>query len=288
MCAHNVTLLLCPANHPTQCLPPPVSYHRLSPEKQQSLSSSPRTVNGEDSAESSRRPHGRSRNRTPRIRKTHSLEHRRCQDHNLASRINHKVNLNSLDPPCQEPRSRWANGPTTIASPLSCGDSCPSVRMSGGISMPSLRPSRSFSRFLGSPVFCIGWLAEGGSANPPTSGSSISSGTVTMSNWLPPSSLPLRASEPESPVGLRKSTEDAFPTSIRGSASAAARSGSLTRMTKGSPQHHRPRINPRQRPGIPSPAAAGTPVPGKVGRGCRSTAASFSPKTSPVTSRGGT
>ena len=46
-----------------------------------------------------------------RIRNTHSLEHRRCQNRNLASRINHKVNLNSLGPPCQEPRSRRDNGP---------------------------------------------------------------------------------------------------------------------------------------------------------------------------------
>ena len=165
--------------------------------------------------------------------------------------------------------------------------------------MPSLRPSRSFSRSLGSPVFCIGWLAEGRSANPPTSGCSISSGTVTMSNWLPPSSLPLRASEPESPVGLRKSTEDAFPTSIRGSASAAARSSSLTRMTK----DHRPRINHRQWSGISIPLTAGTPVPTRSAGAASpaktagdadpamdgvSTAASLSPKTSPVTSRGGT
>ena len=134
--------------------------------------------------------------------------------------------------------------------------------------MSSLRPIRSFSRSLGSPVFCIGWLAEGGSANSPTSRYSISSGTVTMSNWLPPSSLPLRASEPESPVGLRKSTEDAFPTSIRGSASVAARGGSLTRMTKGSPQHHRwPRIlgNGREF----HPVNGRNSRPGKVSRGCR-------------------
>ena len=57
-------------------------------------------------------------------------------------------------------------------------------------------------------------MADQRSPPPPTSGCSISSGTVTMSTGLPPSLQPLRASEPGSPIGFCKATEDVFPTSI--------------------------------------------------------------------------
>ena len=84
---------------------------QLKPGKTTVISSSPRTVNGEESAENQPAATWTQSGLHLRIRNTHSLERRRFQDRNLASRINHKVNLNSLGPPCQEPRCRRANGP---------------------------------------------------------------------------------------------------------------------------------------------------------------------------------
>ena len=62
----------CPADHPNRCLPPPVSYHSSSPEKQQSYQVPHVQLTGEESAETSRRPHGRSRDHT-RGSETHIL-----------------------------------------------------------------------------------------------------------------------------------------------------------------------------------------------------------------------
>ena len=164
----------------------------LKPGKTTVILSSPRTVNGEEP----RTVNGEEPAATwmqsgshPGIRNTHSLEHRRCQDHNLASRINHKVNLNSLAPPCQEPRSRRAKGPdhnhlSTILRRLM------SLNTDVGWDIHAVSSAE--------PII----LASGRRIG--ESGCSISSGTVTMSNWFPPSSLPLWASEPESPVSLQR------------------------------------------------------------------------------------
>ena len=98
-------------------------------------------------------------------------------------------------------------------------------------------------------------------SDPPTAECSISSGTVTMSRGLLPSSLSHRTSESESPAGLRPTTEDAVATSIRGTTPTTARSGSLTRMTEGDPPASSAKEKSSATAENSIPTTAGTSVP---------------------------
>ena len=123
---------------------------QLRPGKTTVISSSPHTVNGEESAKTSQRPHGRSQDCT-RGSEIHILSNtdvaRIVTWHPLS--IIKSTSIPSAHPVRNHGAAK-PMAPTTIASPLSCGDSCPSVPMSSGISVWLCRP---FCRSPDPPVF---------------------------------------------------------------------------------------------------------------------------------------
>ena len=229
---------------------------QLRPGKSIVMSNSPRTVNGEESAETIWRPHGRSRDCT-RGSVTHIFSN------TDVTRIVtwHPVSIiNSTSIPTAHPiRNHGAaepTAPTTIAFPLSCGNSGISVHSSGRVSMLSTRRCWSPSRLLGSPVLRTGRLTEGRPARSPAPGHTNGFNSITTSDGFPFVSSPCKTWELEGPAGLHRWRHSQHQTTdpLRQQAGAVHKH----RPPGAAPRRQRLKTNPQQWPDIPLQQRPGT------------------------------